>query len=68
MKITINPDSIYFGNNGIALCGDHLGNCARETGRDLDGRRIEEVTVKVLSELGGWVPSCERCGKEAKTS
>lgn len=60
--------AIYLGDNGRALCGEHLGASTRMTGFDLSGQAIYEVTpedVAYLTANGDPVATCERpgCGK-----
>lgn len=66
----ISDDALYFCDNGRILCGAHLGNSARHTGRDISGQRIARVTAADdaaffadVGELGG----CEMCGKTLAT-
>ena len=62
----ISESTIYFTDNGAALCGEHLGVTAKATGRDLSGQPIEPVTPELAAECEssyGYVPKCEQCGR-----
>ena len=63
--MTISDATIYLCDNGMALCGAHLGTTARYTGRDLSGQPIEPVTPEVAREARnmGWDVQCEQCGR-----
>lgn len=55
----VNGTTVYLTDNGAALCGEHLGNSARMTGRDLSGQAIMEVTPEVARQSVaefGYVP------------
>lgn len=41
-------DALYLGDNGRALCGEHLGATAKTTGRDLSGHNVTRVTPEML--------------------
>jgi hypothetical protein len=59
-------DTIYLGDNGRALCGEHLGCSASMTGRDLSGQEIYPITpedVRYCRESGLPEITCETCGK-----
>lgn len=58
------PDGIFIGENGICLCGQHLGARARFTGIDLDGYPV--YRVKPTDEEKD-VYQCEQCGKGVTT-
>ena len=65
-RFTAHPTTIYFGDNGRALCGDHLGLQARQTGRDLSGQRVLAVYREdILSDpnMAPYVDNvrCEEC-------
>ena len=58
----VDPDQLYWGDNGICLCGKHLGYTACMTGKDLHGTRIEKVTLRDIVEWKqefGEGPMCE---------
>ena len=63
----INERTIYLGDNGRALCGQHLGYMAKHTGCDLSGDPVIPVTVDLLAEARvlGISITCENCGKIA---
>ena len=64
----ISDDMIYLTDNGRAVCGEHLGSCARHTGRDLSGQAILPITPDVAKQARdefGYIPECEDCGKQA---
>lgn len=63
----ISDTTIYLGDNGRALCGQHLGISARTTGRDLSGQAIAAVTPDIAREAQamGWTVACEQCGRVA---
>ncbi len=58
------PTAIYLGDNGRALCGQHLGMTARYTGRDISGQSIQRVTVfDCISEgIASAAFTCEQSG------
>jgi hypothetical protein len=65
LKIT--DTTIYLTDNGAALCGAHLGNTARTTGRDISGQPILEITPDIAAEYEkeyGEPLSCETCGAQ----
>lgn len=37
---TADPAALYLGDNGICLCGAHLGMTAMCSGRDISGQRL----------------------------
>ena len=39
-KFTVDESALYLGDNGICLCGAHLGMTPRFSGRDISGQRI----------------------------
>ena len=57
-------DTIYLGDNGRALCGDHLGMSAKYTGRDLSGQTIMAVTPAIAAMPESEGLCCEHCLKE----
>lgn len=60
------PDGIFIGDNGMVLCGEHLGMTARLTGHDLSGQKLHKLTkreaTRELTEFK-WHICCESCGK-----
>ena len=34
---------LYLGDNGICLCGEHLGMTAKYSGRDISGQRLHTL-------------------------
>ena len=65
---TPDSDAVYLGDNGMALCGAHLGMTAKCTGRDLSGQKIMRVVLAEVRAAGyaDYTPKCERCGKVAR--
>lgn len=64
----LKPESLYLGDNGRCLCGEHSGMMAQYTGRDISGQQVIEITPEVLrAEFGHYIPMCEqpRCGRTA---
>lgn len=62
-RFTAQSDTLYLTDNGAAYCGDHLGNCAKTTGRDLSGQKIMAITPEIAADPdAAWI-KCERCGK-----
>lgn len=66
----ISDDALYFCDNGMVLCGAHLGSSARHTGRDISGQRIARVTAvddaAFFADVGELC-GCEMCGKTLAT-
>ena len=64
---TLDPTALYLGDNGMCLCGAHLGYTAATTGRDLSGQRILKVTPDMIAREGMVLSdfTCERftCGR-----
>lgn len=56
------PDTLYLGDNGRALCGEHLGSTARRSGRDLSGHPVLAVTPRMLHDERLPGLACERPG------
>lgn len=58
---------LYFTDNGALNCEDHLGTCAKYTGRDLSGQKIRRVNAEAVQHFAneGLIPKCETCGCEA---
>jgi len=54
----LEPDTLYFGDNGRCFCGRHAGASALYTGRDISGQRVEQVNVAAC-EREGFTPRCE---------
>lgn len=66
------PTTIYFGDNGRALCGHHLGAQAQSTGRDLSGQRILAVYREDILSDANMAPyvdnvRCETCRRPLTT-
>jgi hypothetical protein len=63
----IRADTIYLGDNGRALCGEHLGVTARTTGCDLSGQRLLAIEGAALKQAVAmkYNVACEQCGKLA---
>jgi len=55
----INESSLYLGDNGMCLCGAHLGSTARRTGRDISGQPIMRVRPNDLADGGVDSVTCE---------
>ena len=69
MRPVVDDGKLYLGDNGRCLCGAHLGNSARYTGRDISGQKVEELTIASAREairIYGWDPECETCGKKVQ--
>ena len=72
MRIPLNPDTIYLGDNGRAFCGSLrcAGATAYYSGRDLSGQRVaplahpHEVRAAIEAGLTCGGLKCEGCGKE----
>ena len=64
----ISDSTLYLGDNGRCLCGEHLGTSARYTGRDLSGQPIMAITPEIAKEAQqmGAPLECEqpRCGRK----
>lgn len=53
---TLNPTTLYMGDNGRMTCGTHSGATAQYTGRDLHGARMLPVTPAMRAQMA------EECG------
>jgi hypothetical protein len=60
--MVVSDSSLYLGDNGMCLCGAHLGYSARSTGRDLSGQRVMQVSPVMLADEGIPSMSCEDRG------
>lgn len=59
-KMMANQNSVLFiGDNGMCLCSKHCGKSIRETGKDISGRPVQEITA---AEAKKHHLSCEVCG------
>ncbi len=66
-RFKVQPTSLYLGDNGRALCGDHLGYTAKTTGRDLSGQSLLRITPAIARDPdAAWV-KCESCGRRPAT-
>ena len=65
---SLDPDTIYLGDNGCAFCGEHAGATAAITGHDLYGTPLLAVTPEIAQEAQrqGWTVECETCRKPAR--
>ena len=64
-KPILKDDSLYLGDGGLCLCGEHSGASARYAGRDLSGQRVHKVTEADQSYMlanGGRRLHCESHG------
>lgn len=67
--VVTDPETIYLGDNGRALCGAHLGATGRFTGRDLSGQALFPITSAVLeSNPEAAEIACETCGRTPDTN
>lgn len=66
MAFKADDAAVYLTDNGRALCGEHLGQTAKATGRDISGQKIMVVAGPMLGDCAaiGFVPACEQCGKK----
>ena len=60
----LDPNVVYFGDNGRAICLDCAGYAARKTGLDLSGQPVQKATA---ADIAAWPAdlgplTCE-CGK-----
>lgn len=67
-RFTPTPDAIYLCDNGMSLCGEHLGMTAAWTGRDVSGQKILRVSAADAAWMqqhnqAGQLPKCEACKK-----
>ena len=65
-RFQVDDTALYLGDNGICLCGAHLGMTARYSGRDISGQRIYRLSPeddregrKMSTEFRGF--RCEVC-------
>lgn len=62
----VDPDALYLGDNGCCLCGEHLGETAKQTGRDLSGQPVFKLTAHTAAAMGarrgGISLCCEKAG------
>lgn len=58
--MNILSDALYLCDNGACRCGQHLGEQAKATGRDLSGQRIYQLEP-ADHEVGTPPFKCERC-------
>lgn len=64
----LKDDTIYLGDNGMSLCGEHHGMNARFTGRDVSGQPVLEITPDIAAEAKrdmAHTIKCEQCGRTA---
>jgi len=64
----VDDAALYIADNGRCLCGAHLGNMARFTGRDISGQKVERMTpaaARKALRVFHWEPACETCGRKA---
>lgn len=63
MTTSFHPDpaAVYLCDNGMALCGTHLGVTAKTTGRDISDQPIYRVTPADLAAEGMTSLKCECC-------
>jgi hypothetical protein len=54
----LDPDTLYFGDNGRVFCGKHAGCSAKYSGRDISGQRVERVDFAECARFG-FAPRCE---------
>ena len=62
----IRDEALYLCDNGAAYCGEHLGQTARITGRDISGQSIRKVTPEDAAEMEkviGHPLGCERVAR-----
>ena len=67
MPFTPDADTLYLCDGGAARCGEHLGETARCTGRDVSGHPIGAVSARVarVEAADGHPIRCDVCGKRA---
>jgi len=65
-RFAVDDSALYLGDNGICLCGAHLGMTARFSGRDISGQRVYRLQPeddaegrKMSAEFQGF--KCEVC-------
>ena len=65
-RFQVDDTALYLGDNGICLCGAHLGMTARYSGRDISGQRIYRLSPeddregrRMSAECQGF--KCEVC-------
>lgn len=66
---TLDPDALYFCDNGAIYCGKHCGASAQLTGRDTSGQRVQRMTGPDKAEferICGWPAACEQCAYLAR--
>jgi len=64
----LDPNALYWGDNGRCFCGECAGASAKYTGRDLSGQPVERITPEMAQSFAlelSFVPKCESCDKEA---
>lgn len=60
-KPVLKPDTIYLGDNGMAICCKCAGQSALYTGRDISGQKVMRVRPEDLAEISETSMACE-CG------
>ncbi len=58
----VDPKQLYWGDNGICLCGEHLDTNTQTTGNDRHGFPIRKVTTLDIIDFrndGLAAPACE---------
>ncbi len=56
----VNKPFLYLSGNGMCTCRAHLGQTARQTGRDIDGQEIVTLFPADAMELGLRCEVCPR--------